>query len=111
MKLLSLVFMVFLMSCASKEKVTTDTLGLSLGNDGFAAVSFNIIEVKKGKKISYVVNGVLAYEAPGPLKIQLEASKLLSVSQRHAIASFGFQLVPTKMVALMEFLGANIKTS
>lgn len=80
MKIASILLMGLLLSCASKEKLKTRTLGLRLANDGFATVSFNLIELKQGKKTKYVVNAVLDYEAPAPLPIKLDQDKPLVVA-------------------------------
>ncbi|MAZ50048.1 MAG: hypothetical protein CME65_15910 [Halobacteriovoraceae bacterium] len=74
------LLVMFLVSCASKPKPEVDALGLRLASDGFSTISFNVIKVTTGDKVEYIVNGVLDYEAPGPLKIKLDKDKPMFVA-------------------------------
>lgn len=79
--------MVFLFSCASTPKLKSRTLGLRLADDGFATISFNLIELKQDKKIKYVINAILDYEAPKPLHIKLDETKpLILAIDKEAVA-------------------------
>lgn len=74
------ILLTLLLSCASKQKTEVEVLGLRLASDGFSTISFNIIEITTGEKVKYVVNGVLDYEAPGPLQIKLDKDKPMFVA-------------------------------
>ena len=74
------LLIILLASCASKPKPEVDTLGLRLASDGFSTISFNVIKVTTGEKIEYIINGVLDYEAPGPLKIKLDKDKPMFIA-------------------------------
>lgn len=77
MKILNLLYLLILISCATNVKKSVRFQEIALGSDEFSSVFFNVIEIKSSEGIDYIINTALSYEAPGKLEIVLEKEKPL----------------------------------